>query len=87
MLIYSFNLSIFIVLSCIASWASAQDPSNGWMAYVVGAIPEGKERITRLEMAWTISVLLITHCTSGFKHAFTMSLYISSHGQSYGRPK
>ena len=25
------------------------------MAYAVGAIPEGKERITRLEMTWTIS--------------------------------
>jgi len=34
--------------------ASAQDPANGWMAYAVGSIPSQYERITRLEMTWTV---------------------------------
>jgi len=34
--------------------ASAQDPANGWMAYAVGAIPSKYERITKLEMTWTV---------------------------------
>lgn len=34
--------------------ASAQDPASGWMAYAVGAIPSNYDRITRLEMTWTV---------------------------------
>lgn len=33
---------------------AAQDPAPGWMAYAVGAIPEQYERITKLEMTWTV---------------------------------
>lgn len=32
----------------------AQDPAHGWMAYAVGAIPDKFDRITRLEMTWTV---------------------------------
>jgi len=38
------------VLSCVA----AQDPAHGWMAYAVGAIPSNYDRITKLEMSWTV---------------------------------
>eukprot|EP01062_Namystynia_karyoxenos_P017578 TRINITY_DN1647_c0_g1_i6.p1 TRINITY_DN1647_c0_g1~~TRINITY_DN1647_c0_g1_i6.p1 ORF type:complete len:591 (+),score=265.75 TRINITY_DN1647_c0_g1_i6:124-1773(+) len=34
--------------------AAAQDPASGWMAYAVGTVPAGTERITRLEMTWTV---------------------------------
>ncbi|GMH51116.1 hypothetical protein TrST_g8593 [Triparma strigata] len=35
--------------------AFAQDPATGWMAYAVGDISStGAERITRLEMTWTV---------------------------------
>ena len=34
--------------------AAAQDPAHGWMAYAVGSIDEKHERITRLEMTWTV---------------------------------
>lgn len=30
------------------------DPAPGWMAYAEGTIPNGKERITRIEMTWTV---------------------------------
>ena len=33
---------------------AAQDPAHGWMAYAVGKMPSEHERITRLEMTWTI---------------------------------
>lgn len=33
---------------------SAQDPATGWMAYAVGSLPFTVERITRLEMTWTV---------------------------------
>ena len=33
---------------------AAQDPAHGWMAYAVGTMPAERERITRLEMTWTI---------------------------------
>ncbi|GMH58358.1 hypothetical protein TL16_g02592 [Triparma laevis f. inornata] len=38
-----------------AQSALAQDPATGWMAYAVGDISStGAERITRLEMTWTV---------------------------------
>lgn len=33
---------------------AAQDPAHGWMAYAVGTMPAHAERITRLEMTWTV---------------------------------
>jgi len=35
--------------------AAGQDPAGGWMAYAVGSIPSGKERITKLDMKWKVS--------------------------------
>eukprot|EP01097_Dermamoeba_algensis_P007324 TRINITY_DN461_c0_g1_i4.p1 TRINITY_DN461_c0_g1~~TRINITY_DN461_c0_g1_i4.p1 ORF type:complete len:147 (+),score=24.27 TRINITY_DN461_c0_g1_i4:59-499(+) len=32
----------------------AQDPADGWMAYAVGAVPEGTKRITRFEAKWKV---------------------------------
>ena len=32
----------------------SQDPAGGWMAYAVGQLPSEHERITRLEMTWTV---------------------------------
>lgn len=43
-----------IVASAMASLSAAQDPATGWMAYAVGAIPSQYERITNLEMTWTV---------------------------------
>lgn len=46
--------------SCVSLFASAialvaaQDPASGWLGYAVGSIPNGKERITKLEMTWTV---------------------------------
>lgn len=34
--------------------AAGQDPAEGWMAYAVGSIPAGKERITKLDMKWKV---------------------------------
>lgn len=45
---------LFVTLSLLASYVSAQDPAEGWMAYAVGTVPAGTERITRLEMTWTV---------------------------------
>ena len=45
---------ILTVLAVLAV-AMAQDPVGGWMAYAVGEVPEGVERITRLEMTWTVN--------------------------------
>jgi len=42
------------VASLPAVPAFAQDPAHGWMAYAVGSIPDATERITRLEMTWTV---------------------------------
>ena len=36
--------------------AQAQDPATGWMAYAVGTVPSGTERITRLEMTWKVGM-------------------------------
>jgi len=42
------------LLLSVIHLASAQDPANGWMAYAVGSIPSQYDRITRLEMTWTV---------------------------------
>ena len=34
--------------------AVAQDPAEGWMAYAISSLPSSVERITRLEMTWTV---------------------------------
>lgn len=41
-----------VLLSC--GGAMAQDPATGWMAYARGKVPSGTERITSLEMMWTV---------------------------------
>ena len=51
----SFTLVIVALSGLLCCRVSAQDPASGWMAYAVGEIPAGKERITRLEMTWEIS--------------------------------
>jgi len=33
---------------------AAQDPAHGWMAYAVGSLPSSVERITNIEMTWTV---------------------------------
>ena len=38
----------------VAAAIAAQDPAHGWMAYAVGTMPANYERITKLEMTWTI---------------------------------
>jgi len=38
----------------VAPFVSAQDPAHGWMAYAVGTMPSQHDRITRLEMTWTV---------------------------------
>jgi len=42
-----------IIALSLASVA-AQDPAHGWMAYAVGTLPDSVDRITRLEMTWTV---------------------------------
>ena len=46
-------ISLFLI-SYLFLLTSAQDPADGWMAYAVGSIPSTYERITRLEMTWTV---------------------------------
>jgi len=43
-----------IFAALFASLALAQDPAEGWMAYAVGSVPSGTERITHLEMKWKV---------------------------------
>jgi hypothetical protein len=43
-----------VVGASLLAIAAAQDPANGWMAYAVGGIPSQYERITKLEMTWTV---------------------------------
>lgn len=43
-----------ILISSLLFLVSAQDPAEGWMAYAVGTLPSNYERITRLEMTWTV---------------------------------
>lgn len=44
----------WIMLSLLVAGVVAQDPANGWMAYAVGKMPTDVERITKLEMTWTV---------------------------------
>jgi hypothetical protein len=46
-------MRVLIVLVSVCAVQSG-DPAPGWMAYVEGTIPSGKERITRIEMTWTV---------------------------------
>eukprot|EP00163_Fabomonas_tropica_P027437 TRINITY_DN5286_c0_g1_i3.p1 TRINITY_DN5286_c0_g1~~TRINITY_DN5286_c0_g1_i3.p1 ORF type:complete len:280 (-),score=24.50 TRINITY_DN5286_c0_g1_i3:163-975(-) len=49
-------LSLAVLYS--AALAAAQDPAtslSGWMAYAVGTLPSGTERLTHLEMKWKVS--------------------------------
>jgi len=46
--------AISAAAALFAASAAGQDPAEGWMAYAVGAIPEGKQRITRLDMTWKV---------------------------------
>jgi len=48
------KLLSFFLLSALVLLTSAQDPADGWMAYAVGSIPSSYQRITRLEMTWTV---------------------------------
>jgi hypothetical protein len=43
-----------IALLSICGVRGGGDPAPGWMAYAEGTIPGGKQRITRLEMTWTV---------------------------------
>ena len=43
-----------LVLFAVLAVSMAQDPANGWMAYAVGQVPAGVERITSIEMTWTV---------------------------------
>ena len=45
--------TILISLGGMLSVA-AQDPAEGWMAYAVGEVPSGTERITKMQMTWTV---------------------------------
>lgn len=42
-----------MALALVATVA-AQDPAHGWMAYAVGTMPPSHDRITKLEMTWTV---------------------------------
>lgn len=46
-------MKLAIAAVCLVG-AVAQDPANGWMAYAVGQVPAGTERITKLEMTWKV---------------------------------
>mmetsp|Transcript_10948 Transcript_10948/g.23921 ORF Transcript_10948/g.23921 Transcript_10948/m.23921 type:complete len:255 (-) Transcript_10948:141-905(-) len=43
-----------LVASALFGAAAAQDPAEGWMAYAVGSIPASADRITKLQMTWTV---------------------------------
>jgi len=44
-----------VVLGCLVAQPTyAQDPAPGWMAYAVGSVPQGVERITKLTMKWKV---------------------------------
>ena len=54
-MIYSKTMLSFAT-ACLSltGLSTAQDPADGWMAYAVGQIPDGVDRITRLEMTWKV---------------------------------
>jgi len=41
-----------IAAALLVAATLAKDPAEGWMAYAVGQIPAGVQRITRLDMKW-----------------------------------
>jgi len=43
-----------IALALFLPSVAAQDPAPGWMAYAVGSLPEGVDRITKLTMKWKV---------------------------------
>lgn len=43
-----------LATTLLATGAAAQDPADGWMAYAVGTVPSGTDRITKLNMTWTV---------------------------------
>jgi len=47
-------LAVIAAFALLSSSTTAQDPAGGWMAYAVGQVPEGTERITRMEMQWKV---------------------------------
>merc|ERR1711990_37757 len=47
-------LAVIAAFALLSSSTTAQDPAQGWMAYAVGQVPEGTERITRMEMQWKV---------------------------------
>lgn len=50
----SLLLAAAAALLLCAAVVSAQDPAPGWMAYAVGQVPAGTQRITRIEMTWKV---------------------------------
>lgn len=49
-----FVIAAIAALSLLAVCVTAQDPAEGWMAYAVGQVPTGTQRITRMEMTWKV---------------------------------
>jgi len=47
-------MRVLAVVASLIGSCTAQDPAHGWMAYAVGSLPSSVERITRLEMTWTV---------------------------------
>jgi len=48
-------LLLAVVCAALCGVVVAQDPADGWMAYAVGKVPTGTQRITFIEMSWTVS--------------------------------
>jgi len=46
---------ILIATALLLGTVSAQDPATGWMAYAVGSVPDGTDRITDISMKWKVS--------------------------------
>lgn len=55
-MMFSITATLFTMSMTIQS-VVGQDPASGWMAYAVGKIPDGVNRITRLEMTWQIGAM------------------------------
>ena len=47
-------IQVVMLIAILATIVSAQDPATGWMAYAVGNVPAGVDRVTRLEMTWKV---------------------------------
>jgi hypothetical protein len=52
MLFFVATVVVLVLLS--SAVIQAQDPAEGWMAYAVGSMPTNYERITKLEMTWSV---------------------------------